>query len=84
MLAPDKRPAGGAAVWFGLLALAACVALLIRSDIIVLLFTSQLLGELGGLVEAELELATELQLPVLRDKSVGSLSLAATTDAATG
>lgn len=47
-----------------------------------LLFTSQLLGEVGGEAddgdaEAELELATELQLPVLRDKSVGSFSLAA-------
>lgn len=49
---------------------------------IVLLLTSQLLGEVGGEVEvgdaeAELELATELQLPVFRDKSVGSFSLAA-------
>lgn len=49
---------------------------LIRSEI-----TSQLLGEVGGEVEvgeaeAEPELATELQLPVLRDKSVGSFSLA--------
>lgn len=56
--------------------------LLIRSEMIVLLFTSQLLGEVGGEVEvgdaeAELELATELQLPVFRDKSVGSFSLAA-------
>lgn len=55
---------------------------LIRSEIIVLLFTSQLLGEVGGEVEvgeaeAELELATELQLPVFLDKSVGSFSLAA-------
>lgn len=51
-----------------------------KSDMVmVLLFTSQLLGEVGGEVEvgdadAELELATELQLPVLRDKSVGSFS----------
>lgn len=56
--------------------------LLIRSEMIVLLFTSQLLGEVGGDVEvgeaeAELELATELQLPVLRDRSVGSFSLVA-------
>jgi len=56
--------------------------LLIRSDMIALLFTSQLLGEFGGEVEvgeaeAELELATELQLPVFLDKSVGSFSLAA-------
>lgn len=48
-----------------------------------LLFTSQLLGEVGGDVEvgeaeADDELATELQLPVLRDRSVGSFSLAAT------
>lgn len=55
--------------------------LLIRSEMIVLLFTSQLLGEAGGEVEvgdaeAELELATELQLPVFLDKSVGSFSLA--------
>lgn len=52
---------------------------LIRSEMIVLLLTSQLFGEVGGEVElgdaeAELELATELQLPVLRDKSVGSFS----------
>lgn len=58
---------------------------LIRSEMIVLLFTSQLLGEVGGEVEvgeaeAELELATELQLPVFLDKSVGSFSLA-TADA---
>jgi hypothetical protein len=44
----------------------------------VLLLTSQLLGEVGG-EEADDELATELQLPVLRDKSVGSFSLAAVT-----
>lgn len=54
---------------------------LIRSEMIVLLLTSQLLGEVGGEVEvgeaeAELELATELQLPVFLDKSVGSFSLA--------
>lgn len=54
----------------------------IRSVMMVwLLLTSQLFGEVGGEVEvgeaeAELELATELQLPVLRDKSVGSFSLA--------
>lgn len=53
----------------------------IRSEMIVLLLTSQLLGEVGGEVdvgeaEADEELATELQLPVLRDKSVGSFSLA--------
>lgn len=51
------------------------------SSEIMLLFTSQLFGEIGGEVDdgeadAELELATELQLPVLRDKSVGSFSLA--------
>lgn len=60
-------------------ATALVVALLIRSEMIVLLLTSQLLGEVGGEPdegEAELELATELQLPVLRDKSVGSFSLA--------
>lgn len=56
-------------------------ALLTRSDIMVLLLTSQLLGDVGGEVEvgeaeAELELATELQLPVLRDRSVGSFSFA--------
>lgn len=55
---------------------------LIRSEIIVLLFTSQLLGEVGGEVEvgeadADDELATELQLPVFLDRSVGSFSLAA-------
>lgn len=52
------------------------------SDIIVLLLTSQLVGEVGGEVEvgdaeADDELATELQLPVLRDKSVGSFSSSA-------
>lgn len=52
--------------------------LLIRSEMIVLLLTSQLLGEVGG--EVEVELATELQLPVFLDKSVGSFSL---TDAET-
>lgn len=59
-----------------------CATLLIRSEMIVLLLTSQLLGEVGGEVEvgeaeAELELATELQLPVFLDRSVGSFSLAA-------
>lgn len=57
----------------------------IKSEqIIELLLTSEApIGEVGGEVEvgeaeAELELATELQLPVLRDKSVGSFSLPAT------
>lgn len=56
---------------------------IISEQIIELLFTSEApLGEVGGEVEvgeaeAELELATELQLPVLRDKSVGSFSLPA-------
>lgn len=65
-----------------LLSFVVVVLLLIRSEMIALLFTSQLLGEVGGEVEvgeaeAELELATELQLPVFLDKSVGSFSLAA-------
>lgn len=68
-----------------LLVMILLVLLLIRSETIVLLFTSQLLGEVGGDVEvgeaeAELELATELQLPVFLDKSVGSFSLAAAAD----
>lgn len=60
-----------------------CCRLSIRSEqpMIELLFMSEAaLGEVGGEVDvgeadAELELATELQLPVLRDKSVGSFSL---------
>lgn len=44
------------------------------------LLLPQLLGEVGGEVEvgeaeAELELATELQLPVFLERSVGSFSL---------
>lgn len=55
---------------------------LIRSEMMELLLTSQPPGDVGGDVEvgeaeADEELATELQLPVLRDRSVGSFSLAA-------